>query len=436
VEIVHNHPMLAVACPAATQCTAVDDDQYAVTFNPQAPATGRYAVLGTPAGVSLTGIACPSSVQCSVVDGTGQQVTFNPQNPNRSTPTTVLPDGAVAVACPAADQCTAVGVAGERATFNPQAPAAVDEAALTTGRLAALACPSSVFCLAADASGHAVEFDPHGAGATATVPVGAGAPLTAVACVSAGLCVGVDSANRAFVGTGAIPAPPTGRGAPRIVGRAQAGSTLREIHGGWSVNASSYGLVWERCGHTGACQPLAGATGGSYRLGRADVGDTIRVVEEAADAGGGSAPQASARTRRVTGQPGPPRFSGVSLTGVRSGTPRLSLTVSANRWGPRLGQVEIVFPKGVTVARRAAVGVHPSLRGVRYGLFEHGRAVRILLPWAVSRLRVTIGYPGLKVSRGAARAGRRGARALTLTGTVAWTGHPKLHFAGSFAPKS
>jgi hypothetical protein len=280
-----------------------------------------------------------------------------------------------------------------------------------------------------------VEFDPHGVGATATVPVGAGAPLTAVACVSAGLCVGVDSANRAFAGTAAVPAPPSGRGAPRIVGRAQAGSTVRGIHGGWSVHPTSYVVVWERCGRTGVCRPVTGATGGSYRLGPADVGDTIRVMETAADAGGGSTPQVSARTPRVTGKPGPPRFSGVSLTGVLSHRPRLSLTVIADRWGPRLRRVQIVFPKGLRVARRTAVGVHPSSRGVRRVLSRRGCAVTIVLPRAVSRLRVTIGSPGLTISAAAAHASR-GARALALTGTVVWSGHAKLHFVGSFRPES
>ena len=131
-----------------------------------------------------------------------------------------------------------------------------------------------------------------------------------------------------------------------------------------------------------------------------------------------------------------PRFSGVSLTGVRSRRPRLSLTVVANSWGPRLREVELVLPNGLRVARIAAVGVQPSRRGVRGVLSQRGRAVTIRLPRAVSRLRLTIGSPGLTISAGAARAGRRGARALALTGAVAWSGHRKLHFVVRFRPKN
>ena len=71
---------------------------------------------------SLSGVACPSATQCTAVDQSGQQVTFNPASPGTPTPTAIDVHNLDGVACPTATQCTAVDVSGRQVTFNPASP--------------------------------------------------------------------------------------------------------------------------------------------------------------------------------------------------------------------------------------------------------------------------------------------------------------------------
>src|ERR1035441_10422144 len=77
--------LAGVACPSATQCTAVDLSGQQVTFNPASPGTPTPTTIDT---TSLAGVACPSATQCTAVDAIGRQVTFNPASPGTPTPTT------------------------------------------------------------------------------------------------------------------------------------------------------------------------------------------------------------------------------------------------------------------------------------------------------------------------------------------------------------
>src|SRR5207253_10529149 len=79
------YALYAVACPSTSQCTAVDAQGGAVTFDPKKPGsptrilagcTGAYAGCGV-----LADVACPSTNPCTAVDHDAQEVTFNP---NRS----------------------------------------------------------------------------------------------------------------------------------------------------------------------------------------------------------------------------------------------------------------------------------------------------------------------------------------------------------------
>lgn len=80
----------AVACPSATQCTAVDDNGQEVTFDPTSPGTA--ASYTVDSGHRLFGVACPTVQQCTAVDDNGQQVTFDPASPGVPTPYTVFID--------------------------------------------------------------------------------------------------------------------------------------------------------------------------------------------------------------------------------------------------------------------------------------------------------------------------------------------------------
>jgi hypothetical protein len=429
VALVKNHPLLAIACPSATQCTAVDDDRYEVTFNPRAPTSGRYAALGTPSQVSITAVACPSVSQCTAVDAVGDAVTFDPQSPGSPHPTAVLSEPAVGVSCPAVSRCVAIGASGDRATFAPAAPAQASSAAVDSSQPQGLSCPSATFCLAVDAAGHAVEFDPDGTGAASVEDVGGSGSLTGAFCVSAGQCVAVDSAGGAHLGTGPVPPAPATLAPPRISGTTKEGKTLREIHGRWSSAPTSYTYEWERCTRARSCRPIAGAGQQSYRLVAADVGHLIRVVEQAADAGGFGPRVLSGATRKVIKEPAAPSLSHLSLTGIAAGHPRLGLRASAARYGPTLGRLTLSLPKGLSLRLRPE-GSRRHRRWKGISIRVHNRLVTfsarhvrggLVLGLAHSPSQVTISIRDGALTAGRALAGsvrRRKTKQLTITVAV------------------
>ena len=375
VAIVNSHPLLAVSCPSVTQCTAVDDDQYEATFNPQQPTTARYATLGTPAGVSLTGVSCPLPSQCTAVDAIGDAVSFNPQAPGSPKPTQILVNPAIGVSCPTTSLCVALDSDGNRATFDPANPLAATTAAVDSAQPSQLSCPTANFCLAIDASNNAVEFDPNGTGATAARATGSTGSVNGLSCISAAECVVVDSVGRAFVGTGAIPRPPAASSAPAISGPAKEGHTLDEIHAAWSGPPTSYTYQWERCTSQTACVPIGGATQQTYQPVAADVGRMIRVTEQAADAGGFGPTVVSAATRKVLKAPQPPDFSHVSLTGVAAGHPRLSVTLTAARYGPAFRRLTLSLANGLSV-HRTLTGPRNHRRWVGLAVTLHAKNVK------------------------------------------------------------
>lgn len=77
---------------------------------------------------------------------------------------------------------------------------------------------------------------------------------------------------------------------PTIAGTAKSGETLTATTGTWTTPPTSVAYAWQRCSSTGtACATIdgtAGPTATTYVLTSADVGQTVRVVETATDAGG------------------------------------------------------------------------------------------------------------------------------------------------------
>jgi hypothetical protein len=94
---------------------------------------------------------------------------------------------------------------------------------------------------------------------------------------------------------------PSNTGSPTISGTAQEGNTLTANTGTWtSSSAVTYGYQWQRCNSTGAaCINIAGATGQTYTVQAADVGNTLRVVVTARNTDGSSSAN-SANTAVVT----------------------------------------------------------------------------------------------------------------------------------------
>ncbi|MGA9857049.1 MAG: hypothetical protein WBQ18_04250 [Solirubrobacteraceae bacterium] len=419
--IVTGHPLLAVACPLTDQCTAVDDDRYAATFDPQQPTAASYVNLGTPAGTSLVGIACPGAGQCTVLDGSGDVVTYDPQSPHPSAPRRVLPSPGIAVACPSLTECVAVDSSGDRATFDPQTGSTVHTAVVSANQPAALSCPSANYCVTLDTSGQAVEFDPAGAGATAVRPIGDPALVSDLACPTISRCVAVDYAAAAFTATQTIPGAPGIIADPSIAGHLVAGDLLTARMGRWRNAPSSFVPRWERCAASGrSCRTITGATAQTYRLTRADIGHALRVAETASNPLGPGAPATSRATRAVAGPPAGPAVSRARLSLPRRGVARLTLDLTAARYGPQLRTVTVRLPAGVAVDRRGpstTVRLEAGRRSVRGTLRRSTGGFAVTLRRPSRTLGLTIAGPRLIIAGGLA-ARIRGHRAGRLTLTV------------------
>ena len=123
--------------------------------------------------------------------------------------------------------------------------------------------------------------------------------------VTASNSAGSGSAQSSQTGSVSPPPAPGNSAAPAISGTAQQGKTLTTTNGSWTGSPTSYGYQWQYCDTSGAnCTNITGATGSSYTLTANDVGNTIRAVVTASNAGG-SSPAQSATTATVTAPPPP-----------------------------------------------------------------------------------------------------------------------------------
>ncbi len=132
--------------------------------------------------------------------------------------------------------------------------------------------------------------------------------------------------------------PPANTALPTISGTAQAGSSLSATTGSWSGTPPLvYAYQWQSCNGLGSgCTNISGATGSSYALQPADVGNTVRVAVTATNSGATSPPAYSAVSGVVTAvapsNTAPPVISGTAQdgqtlsasTGSWSGTPPFS----------------------------------------------------------------------------------------------------------------
>jgi hypothetical protein len=98
----------AVACPTATQCTAVDRHGNAVTFDPKAPRASRASIDA----YGLNGVACPTRNICVAVDRHGRAVVGEP---GYAWKISRLSTGAAleAVTCTSSAECVAVDSGGD-----------------------------------------------------------------------------------------------------------------------------------------------------------------------------------------------------------------------------------------------------------------------------------------------------------------------------------
>ncbi|MDQ6804281.1 MAG: hypothetical protein M3065_04810 [Actinomycetota bacterium] len=204
-----SHGMFGVACPSATQCTAVDNVGQQVTFNPTAPGTPTPTTID--ATNVLNAVACPSPTQCTAVDNGGREVTFSPTAPGTPTPTMIDNSNRLnGVACPAATQCTAADTVGQQITFNPTAPGSPTATQIDNSNvLNGVACPSATQCTAVDSVGAQVTFNPSASSVPAPSTMDSGHVLRGLACPSMTQCTAVEYVGQQVTFNPAAPGTPS-----------------------------------------------------------------------------------------------------------------------------------------------------------------------------------------------------------------------------------
>jgi Subtilase family len=101
-------------------------------------------------------------------------------------------------------------------------------------------------------------------------------------------------------------AAPANTAPPSVSGVAQVGQTLTASAGAWTGSPTSYSYQWQRCDAFGAGCASLSATGTTYVIVEADVGNTLRVVVTASNGSGQKASAASEATEAVVAVQPPP----------------------------------------------------------------------------------------------------------------------------------
>ena len=132
----------------------------------------------------------------------------------------------------------------------------------------------------------------------------------------------LDGASAAYGSASGVPAAtvPTASATPTLSGTPVVGQTLIATHATWTPSPSSDSDQWERCDWTGAnCSPITGATGLTYTLTTADIGQTVLMEETAANSVGTSAASDSPPSAAIAASPA--GFWAFTPTGAVLNTP-------------------------------------------------------------------------------------------------------------------
>ena len=135
-----------------------------------------------------------------------------------------------------------------------------------------------------------------------------------------GYCPGSFYINGTNTGAAVAPPAPSSTGAPVVSGDTVDGQTLSTSNGSWSNSPKSYAYQWQECnGSGGSCANIGAATSSSYTLASGDVGDTVRAVVTASNAGGSGS--ANSGVSSVVSADPPPSGGGSGASQVGGPTP-------------------------------------------------------------------------------------------------------------------
>ena len=152
--------------------------------------------------------------------------------------------------------------------------------------------------------------------------------------VTASNAVGSNSATSAASATVAssTPAAPTNTAAPQTSGTTTQGQTLSASKGSWANSPTSYGYQWQDCNSSGgSCSNVSGATSANYTLTANDVGDTMRVVVTASNAGGSNSASSAASATVASSTPAAPTNTAAPQTSGTA-TQGNALTSNTGSW--------------------------------------------------------------------------------------------------------
>lgn len=150
---------------------------------------------------------------------------------------------------------------------------------------------------------------------------------------------------------------------PQVLGVPQVGTELTATTGSWNTKGLAFGYRWLRDG-----EPVAGATGATYRLGRGDLGSRISVEVTASKTGLPEATATSAATAPVA-KAASTTVLALSRTRVRPGEPvRVTAEVTATGLTPTGRVAVLVDGRKVRTVRLAGGSASTTVR-----LDERGR---------------------------------------------------------------